>query len=55
MKSTGNSKNIGPHYLFGSNIWPHPQNVKFTPIPTVIFLRTLTSDIVALYDPITMY
>jgi len=25
MKSSGNSKNIGLHYPFGSNVGPHPQ------------------------------
>ena len=30
MKSSGNSKNIGPHYPFGSNVGPHHQNAKFS-------------------------
>ena len=30
MKSSGNSKNIGLHYPFGSNVGRHPQNAKFS-------------------------
>jgi len=30
MKSSGNSKNIGLRYPFGSNVGPHPQNAKFS-------------------------
>ena len=30
MKSSGNSKNIGLHYPFSSNVGPHPQNAKLS-------------------------
>ena len=30
MKSSGNTKNVGPHYPFGSNVGPYPQNAKFS-------------------------
>jgi len=33
MKSIGNSKNIGLHHTYDSNVRRHPQNAKFLPIP----------------------
>ena len=55
MKSTGNSKNIGLHYPYGSNVGPHPQNAKFSRIPCCNFCPHLTSTFVAPYGSVTMY